>query len=268
MIRLIASDLDGTLLNDKKQLPPDFFEVLDALEEKGVRFTVSSGRTYNAVQHLFPESRHRNIDFICDNGACVIHDGRVISIRELERPLFEEVLSECEKIDGIKVLVCAASATYHLTDGPKFNAEIEKFYKNHVPVENLRDVNEMIYKLAICDFQGSMTRVKPALDARFGKRLNVQVSGPLWLDVMAGGVSKGAALSELQKQLGIAKSETMAFGDYFNDVTMLAQAEYSFCMENGLEDVKKLCAHIAPTNNDCGVTKMIREYVLGGKKEG
>ena len=56
MIRLIASDLAGTLLNDKKQLPPDFFEVLDALEEKGVRFTVSSGRTYNAVQQYPPPS--------------------------------------------------------------------------------------------------------------------------------------------------------------------------------------------------------------------
>ncbi len=56
MTKLIASDMDGTLLDDNKQLPGDFYETIDKLAEKGVRFTVASGRTYNAVEHLFPES--------------------------------------------------------------------------------------------------------------------------------------------------------------------------------------------------------------------
>lgn len=262
MIKLIASDMDGTLLDDRKQLPKDFFYVLDRLCEKGVRFAVSSGRTYNAVEHLFPEEYRGRMDYICDNGACVIHDGRPVSVTPLERDVFNALLDECERIKGLKVLVCASSATYHLSD-PEFDDEIVKFYKNHVALDNLRDVHDTIYKLAICDKQGAMERAKPALDKVFGDRLNVQVSGPIWMDVMAGGVSKGAALESLQKTLGVSKSETMAFGDYFNDVTMLMRAEHSFCMENGHDDVKKLCAHVAPTNNEGGVTKMIRKHVLG-----
>ena len=82
------------------------------------------------------------------------------------------------------------------------------------------------------------------------------------MDVMAGGVSKGRALAALQKHLGISKAETMAFGDYFNDVDMLENAEWSFCMENGREEVKQMCRFIAPTNNSGGVTKSIKKYVL------
>ena len=55
MIKLIASDMDGTLLNDRKELPGDFFEVFDELERRGIKFTVASGRSFDAVAHLFPE---------------------------------------------------------------------------------------------------------------------------------------------------------------------------------------------------------------------
>ena len=69
MIKLIASDMDGTLLNDRKELPGDFFEVFDELERRGIKFTVASGRSFDAVAHLFPEEYRTRLDFICDNGA-------------------------------------------------------------------------------------------------------------------------------------------------------------------------------------------------------
>ena len=74
MIKLIASDMDGTLLNDRKELPGDFFEVFDELERRGIKFTVASGRSFDAVAHLFPEEYRTRLDFICDNGANVIHE--------------------------------------------------------------------------------------------------------------------------------------------------------------------------------------------------
>ena len=77
MIKLIASDLDGTLLDDKKRLPKDFFEVLDELNERGIHFAVSSGRTFGAVGHLFPEGYREKMDFICDNGSCLLLGGKL-----------------------------------------------------------------------------------------------------------------------------------------------------------------------------------------------
>ena len=138
-----------------------------------------------------------------------------------------------------------------------------KFYKNHIITTDLRSIDETIYKIAVCDRRGTMEHGKPALDGIFGDKLNVQASGEVWMDVMASGINKGAALTGLRETLGIAREETMAFGDYFNDVEMLNAAGWSFCMENGHEDVKKLCRYMAESNNNGGVTKAIRKYALG-----
>ena len=263
MIKLIASDMDGTLLDDNKQLPADFFEVIDRLNEAGIRFTIASGRTFAAVEHLFPEEYLTKIDFICDNGACVYHKGKPVYIKALERSTFEELLAACEQIGGLRVIVCAEGGSYHLKYDEQFDAEVAKFYKNHQTCTDLYSIKDTIFKLAVCDYAGSMERAKPAIDGIFGDRLNVQVSGKIWMDVMASGVSKGTALKALAEQVGAEREEIMAFGDYFNDMDMLMSAGLSFAMENGHPNVKKACRYTAPSNNDGGVTKAIRKYAFG-----
>lgn len=262
MIKLIASDMDGTLLNDEKQLPPDFFEVMDKLNERGIVFAAASGRTYSALEHLFPEPYRDRIAYICDNGACTVLDGKPVNVTPLDGDTYRELLEACGRIGDLRVVVCAENGVYHINSGDKFYSEVGRFYKKHSAVEDLFAVSETIYKVAVCDEAGAMTHGKPALDGIFGTRLNVQVSGTVWMDVMASGISKGKALKALQERLGVTRGETMVFGDYFNDVEMLALAEESFCMENGHEDVKKMCRHIAPDNNHGGVTECIRRFVL------
>lgn len=266
MIKLIASDMDGTLLNDGKQLPGDFFTVLDELEQRGIKFTVASGRTYDAVAHLFPEEYRDKLDFICDNGANVIHEGKCVSLTPLDRDTFEQLVRACGEIGGLRVLVCASKGTYHLDTDPEFNAEIARFYKNHFPCKNLLEVDDTIYKLAVWDGAGTQQHAKPAIDAIFGDRLNVQVSGPFWMDVMGAGVSKGSALKKLGEVLGISREDTMAFGDYYNDMDMLRYAGWSFAMENGSPDVKKAAAYLARSNNEGGVTRAIKQFVLQEQK--
>ena len=104
---------------------------------------------------------------------------------------------------------------------------------------------------------------KPELDKVLGDKLNIQVSGEVWMDVMAAGVSKGSALKALQKSLDVKKSETMAFGDYFNDLDMLMSAEWSFCPENGHEEIKSQTRFICADCDHGGVTEAIGKYALG-----
>lgn len=262
MIKLIASDMDGTLLDNEKRLPKDFFPVLDKLIEKNVVFTVASGRTYTAVEHLFPEEYRDKISYICDNGACTYINGEPKNVFPLERDIYEKLIEVCVEQGEFILVVCAESGVYHLDLGDDFSAEVGKFYKYHKAVKNFLDIDDRIYKLAVCDNQGSLLHGKPILEKVFGDKLNVQASGEVWMDVMAGGVSKGTALRALQKTLGVTSEETMAFGDYFNDVDMLEAAYWSFCMENGHEAVKKLCRFIAPDNNSGGVTQCIAKYAL------
>ena len=263
MIKLIASDMDGTLLNDKKELPGDFFEVLGKLEQHGIRFTVASGRSYDAVAHLFPEEYRGKLDFICDNGANIYHDGKQADFTPLERSTFEQLIKACDQIGELRVLVCAGRGTYHLKADPTFTAEIAKYYKNHIPCDDLLAVDDIIYKVAVCDMQGTEKRAKPALDAIMGDKLNVQVSGPIWMDVMSAGVNKGSALERLSALLGLDREEVMAFGDYYNDAEMLHFAGWSFAMENGHPDVKRMARYLARSNNENGVLRAVRKYALG-----
>ncbi len=262
MIKLIASDMDGTLLDDNKQLPADFFEVLDELRKRKIVFTVASGRTYTAVDHLFPENYRNKIAYICDNGACTYLDGKPINVTALDRNIFNELLDACERIGGFKLVVCAEGGVYHLKASDEFSAEVGRFYRNHKEIDDFHNIKDTVYKLAVCDERGTLSHGKPELDKLFGDKLNVQVSGEIWMDVMAAGVSKGKALRELMKTLSVSRSETMVFGDYFNDVDMLTSADWSFCMENGHDDVKKLCRFTAPDNNSGGVTQCIRRYAF------
>lgn len=256
--------MDGSLLDDEKRLPPDFFEVLDRLNERGITFAAASGRTYSALEHLFPGEYKNKLAYICDNGACTVIGGEFRNVYALERDLYKSLINECTKAGGFILVVCAESGVYHLDPDEDFFREVGRFYKRHTVVKSFLDIEGQIYKLAVCDKRGALLHGKPLIDGIFGDSLNVQVSGELWMDVMAGGVSKGKALETLRETLGVTRDETMAFGDYFNDADMLAAAEWSFCMENGHEDVKKLTRFTAPSNNAGGVTRCIKEYVLSG----
>jgi hypothetical protein len=85
------------------------------------------------------------------------------------------------------------------------------------------------------------------------------VSGDVWLDVMRKGVTKGSAIRRVQEKLGISKSECMAFGDFMNDYDMMKECEESYAMENAHPELKAICKHIAPSNDDDGVMKTICE---------
>lgn len=263
MIKLIASDLDGTLLDDEKHLPSDFFEVFDELERRGIQFAVASGRTYSAVGHLFPEEYRSKITFICDNGGCVCKNGSPAHTSALDRKTYEELLTACAEIGGLKLIVCAESGVFHLGYSEEFCADVSRYYLRHSAVEDLYAVKGQVYKLTVRDDSGPISHGKPALDKIFGGRLNIQVSGDVWIDIMTSGVNKGGALAALQKSMGITRAETMAFGDYFNDVEMLQNAEYSVCPQNAHEEIKQLCKLICADCNHNGVTECIRKVVLG-----
>ena len=100
-----------------------------------------------------------------------------------------------------------------------------------------------------------------------GDKLNVQVSGPIWMDVMSAGVNKGSALRQLTELMKVDRSDVMAFGDYFNDAEMLSYAGWSFAMENGHPDMKKIARYTAGSNNDNGVLRTVRSIVLGENVE-
>ena len=262
MIKLIATDMDGTLLDDEKRLPPDFSEVMDRLKRHDIRFTIASGRSYSALTPIF-EPYSEKMSFICDNGAFIVQNGKEEFISSIASETVSRIVRICrDKIPEAYPVLCGRRGIY-AAGGFSLHSEKELgfYYNSRQICDDLANTGDDIFKIAIYDENDPKTCSYPVLDKIFGKELTLVVSGHLWMDIMNPGINKGAALNTIQKSLGISKKETMAFGDFYNDIDLLAQAEYSYVMDNANDDMKLHGKYIAGSNNSGGVTRAIKQYL-------
>lgn len=268
-IRLIATDMDGTLLDDKKQFPPDLSEIVARLKEQGIHFTAASGRSYasqiQSFTQLLGKETAEKMDYICDNGAFIVEGGKVVTIHKMDWDFLRELLKACEGIPDIMILFCGVNGTYHLPYTPIFEKKAHSYYVNNVEVQDLSTVDDDIFKVAICDLRGPQNNIYPALAPLFGETMGLQISGPEWMDVMNPGINKGGALKDLQERLNVSFEETIAFGDFFNDIGLLENAGCSFVMANSHPDMLPKGRYVAKSNVEYGVTEAIRRYVLDGE---
>ncbi len=259
MIKLIATDIDGTLVNDEKLFPPDFKDVIDILEQKRITFAVSSGRSYAALIDQFNFIADK-ICFICDNGSYIVDKGKVVSRSVIPMKAVNEIIKVCLEND-LRPLLCGENGTYYSSENLEYEKEVAKYYNNTVYLDSLYDCNDNIFKIAIFGKDGIEDKGLPLLQSRFGDSLTVCLSGYYWVDVMNPGINKGRGIQILQNKLGVSYEETMAFGDYLNDIEMLEQAYYSFAMENAHPLVKKTANFSTGSNNDFSVTKEIMRLI-------
>ncbi|MBQ2823578.1 MAG: HAD family phosphatase [Oscillospiraceae bacterium] len=260
MIKLIATDMDGTLLNDRKELPPDFYYILDELKKCDIHFVIASGRSFTTLKLNFEGSMDK-LDFICDNGAYVVVNGRLVSRSILDSVKLREMLETCLSLEGVTPVLCGMKGTYFERTDEDFYNEVRKYYLNFTCVDDILSVEDEIFKVAVCDKKGPRNNALPVLSEKFAEDFTVAETGPRWIDIMNKGINKGAALEILQRELNISKAETMSFGDYFNDVELLLAAEHSYVMENAHPEMAQYAKYRAKSNNDCGVTAVIKEYL-------
>lgn len=260
MIKLIASDMDGTLLNENKELPKDFFKILEELEAKDITFVAASGRPYSTLYENFSPMSDK-MSYIGDNGALVIHKGETIYKNVLSKSILKEIVKVCSNIPNAFPILCGVKGGYIPKNGEKYMDEINKYYLSTFTFNSIDEIGDEIFKIAICDLDDALTNSFPILNRIFGEEYKVVVSGNVWVDIMNLGVHKGAALQKLQEKLNVSLDETMVFGDYYNDIELLGQAKYSYVMENALDDIKKHGNFIAKSNEEEGVTITIKEYL-------
>ena len=256
MIKLIASDIDGTLLNDKKQLPPDFEQTLNLIESKDASFVIASGRSYSALAVQFKKYADK-LSFICDNGAYIVYNDELISISIIPKETVDEVVKCCDE-NGLVALLCGKNGTYYSSSSDIYKTEIGTYYNNAVYLKDLTTCSDDIFKIAVFEETGIEDHGNVILRGKFGDRVNVALSGKRWTDLMNLGVNKGEGLKQIQKKMGITREESAAFGDFLNDIEMLESVEHSYAMENAHERCKEAAKFIIGSNNDYSVTKEIR----------
>jgi hypothetical protein len=260
MIKLIATDMDGTLLDDDKNIPENFSEVLAKLNEKKVCFVIASGRSFCSLKVPLADYVD-SLTMICDNGAYIAEKGKAVKVSVMPHDAVVDMINFCEE-NKLTVLLCGKNGTWHNASNDKQHKEIGIYYNNQVKLNRLADFDDDIFKLAIFDSNGMEHGAYPKIAAKYGKDFNVQLSGQYWVDIMNKGVTKGDALRSIQNRLGINYEETMAFGDYLNDLELLENAYYSFAMQNSHELIKSTANFFTGSNNDNSVMKEIKKYVL------
>lgn len=261
MIKLIACDMDGTLLDSRKRLPPDILPVIRALNEQGVRFAVASGRQYAALRRDLAEIADE-ILFICENGALVMDQGKRLLIDPVDPADLPGILTSVSSLSGVWPVVCCADAAYIARGGSAyFKRETLPYYPSCIEVDDLmeKSAEPDVCKVAFFDEGDAQANEYPALQRALGDRLAVILSGAHWVDVMKPGVHKGMAMRGLQKMLGVTPEECMAFGDYLNDCELLEAVGESYAMENAHPQLKAMAKYIAPSNDDNGVIRVIKE---------
>ncbi|HSP53504.1 MAG TPA: Cof-type HAD-IIB family hydrolase [Cryobacterium sp.] len=259
-IRLIVSDMDGTLLDDAGLVPDAFWPLLEDLHRAGILFVPASGRQYQTLHNIFGE--HEGLIYIAENGTNVVQHGISIDLEPVEpatiAPIVDWVRRTAATGADLGLVVCGARSAYIERSDAHFVSQVRHYY---AAVEVVADVHaaaldDVILKLAIYDPSFAETRSGPAL-GELDLPSEIVVSGENWVDVMRQGANKGRALERLQRQLGISRAQTMAFGDYLNDAEMLDAAGHSYAMANGHPSILARAENIAPPCSEAGVISSI-----------
>ena len=170
-----------------------------------------------------------------------------------------------ENFDG-GLVVCGKNCAYVERTDEGFMAAVAPYYTRTQCVDDLMKViddieqgrmDEAIIKLAVYS-AGDVTPLADATLRRFALSHQFAISAANWADLQARGVDKGRALGELQDYLGVTPGQTVVFGDAGNDLSMIAQAEFSFAMANASADVRAAARFLAPSNNEAGVVQVLR----------
>lgn len=258
MIKLVASDIDGTLLPEgTDKINPEIFGVIRQLKEKGIIFAAASGRHYTSMRRLF-EPVKDDIIFIGQNGASVTCRGCSMQEYDMDWQLVCEWVREVRQIPGISFnLETRDRFISESTDPEYIRLEVEGYKTKLEMMEDVLAEEARITKMSIyhkSDIQQIAREIKP----RWADRMYCTIAGDIWLDFMHPDANKGNALRGVQKALRIRPEETMAFGDNENDVEMLRSAGESYAVANAVPVVKKAARHMTDSNVNDGVLKVLK----------
>ncbi|WP_256445842.1 HAD family hydrolase [Pseudoflavonifractor sp. MSJ-37] len=272
MIRLIATDMDGTLLaQDHVTVPPRNLAALQVASGKGVAVAVASGRPWCYVRDLVEQMGCVDYAVLC-NGASVldIRGREWLAAGGLEEPLWRKVIGLLRARKILFLAYCGGEAYLErpmdevVQTHPFLTPEFQRLVEETTQVVDDLDAALAGHRVEKIDCFLIPPDTLEELRRTFGEMGGLYLASGLRdnLEISSASSDKGRALAALCAQRRISREEVMAFGDGGNDVEMLRWAKWSFAMENGMEEAKTAAQYIAPPACEAGLGQMIERYAL------
>ncbi len=262
--RLLAMDLDGTLIGNDLLLSERVKRAVARAAAAGVRPALATGRMFRAT---LPFARELAVTapLICYQGALVreVEGDTVLYHQPVPLELARDAIAEAQT-RGLVALGYVDDWCYAGQDTPE-----AQFYARHSRVQprfvgDLLDwLHDAPTKLVIVSTAEQTDENVAHFRRRFGERLNVTKSYPLFTEIIHAEVSKGKALARLAQQLGVAREEVVAIGDNLNDLDMVSWAGFGVAMGNAPEALKAAAKYVTGPIGEAGVAQVIERFVIG-----
>lgn len=260
-MKAVALDLDGTLLNSKKEISEENKNILKKLSENGVEILIVTGRPYPITKKI-AESLEIPLTVICYNGARVMNlkTDEIIFEKVLEEKQVLKIIEFCRK--NKKDLNLFQNDVWYVEDLESIGT---KYYKKNSRLEptlksfDTFDSFKMI-KSIIIDENNVLEEVEKELREILGNSIYFTYSQDKYLEILNKEVNKGLTLKNVLEEKGIEMSECIAFGDAHNDLEMLELAGVGVAMGNAHEILKSRVQHITDTNDNNGVGKFLKKF--------
>lgn len=262
-IQLIAADLDGTLLNDHKQVDPATAETIRALPAAGVKFAIASARPPRSVRHIYHQLALTTWQ-INYNGALIWDEPaqRAVFHRPLDGALVLEIIRLARKIDPAVLVTCEILDRWH-TDrlDNHYTTETGRLFKPDVvaPVETY--CNQPVTKLLLLGPETLVYDLELQLQRHYASLAAIVRTDANLIQIMHHEVNKAAAVRRLAEHYGIPMERVLAIGDAINDLEMIVAAGVGVAMDNAPAKLKQQADWIAPSNNHQGVAAAIHRFV-------
>ena len=254
-IKLIATDLNGTLLHDDQTFNQSLFkETLQALKQRGIQLVLSSGNQFTHLEKLFHEVMADNLAIVAENGASIYLKGQQVFDGSLSAQQVNHFVTVDRQQDFLKsayVILVGQHGSYTETGAPQVLIDAaEKFYDNLQQVADLRTVDDRIKKISVSTAPGQGGQLVADLNTYFDGQLRAHDSGYGVVDVVAANVGKLPAVQWLAERWHVAADEIMAFGDGANDVPLLQFAQHSWAMANAPVEVQRAATQVTSVDNE------------------
>lgn len=269
MYKLIALDIDGTLLNSDKKITPKVFDSIQEAKKNGTKVVLSTGRPLPGVTPLLEELNLTDYgDYvICFNGAVVqeVKTKRVITDIEMELDDFKSIYNDVCKKHNSKIHISTPTNLITPFKTPSKYTMLESELCN-IPIvyKSENDISDDIKfcKIMIIDDPEKLEEIIPQIPKELFEKYTIVRSAPFFLEFLNKKANKGAALKSLCESINIPIEKTIAVGDEENDQHMIKLAGLGVAMGNARDSIKEISDYITDTNNEHGVAKVINKFIL------